>query len=65
MFNYACSNLRTVSAWYRPHVYLLYHHASLHVRILQEGLNGGSTCRLSVKILLLCRLSVKIFDLCR
>ena len=30
-----------------------------------EGLNGGSTCWLSVKISLLCRLSVKIFDLCR
>ena len=32
---------------------------------LGEGLNGGSTCRLSVKISLLCRLSVKNFDLCR
>ena len=39
-----------------------------------EGLNGGrgggegeggSTCRLSVKISLLCCLSVIIFDLCR
>ena len=35
-----------------------------------EGLNwggggeGGSICRLPVKISLLCRLSVKIFDLC-
>ena len=28
---------------------------------VNEGLNGGSTCRLSVKISLLCRLSVKIF----
>ena len=48
----------------------------VRVRVLfahYEGLNGGgggggeggSTCRLSVKILLLCRLSVKIFDLCR
>ena len=29
------------------------------------GGEGGSTCRLLVKISLLCQLSVKIFDLCR
>ena len=30
-----------------------------------EDLNGGSTCRLSVKMSLLCCLSVKILDLCQ
>ena len=30
----------------------------LNCQALREGLNGGSTCRLSVKTSLLCRLSV-------
>ena len=44
---------------------ILYGYTSRQIPKKEDGLNGGSTCRLSVKISLLCRFSVKIFDICR